>query len=208
MKKLTIKFFAYAVFFALFIIACAGTRLTDTWVDEAHRAKPVSNILVIGLTYKENEEIRRSFEDNFVAQLKEAGVEAISSVDAISIPADLRLDKEEILKAIKKSKSDSVIITHLVGKESKEVQTYIPGGPYGGYYGYYRWAYGIGHGHVYSSTHKSVRLATNLYDAKTEKLIWSGKSKTSDPESIKKTIRAVIKVVIEDLQKNNLLPQK
>jgi hypothetical protein len=46
-----------------------------------------------------------------------------------------------------------------------------------------------------------VRLVTNLYDVKTEKLIWSGQSETLD-------IDDMIKVVIKDLQKNNLLPQK
>jgi hypothetical protein len=170
-------------------------------VDEAHRGKSVSNILVIGLTYKGNEEIRRSFEDKFVAQLKAAGIEAISSGDAISIPADMKLEKDEILKAVGKFNNDAVIITHLVDKEEKEAYT-SSGRRHGRYYGYYGWAYG------YSSTSATVRLATNLYDVRTEKLIWSGKSETLDPDSTKQMIDDVIKVVIKDLQKNNLLPQK
>jgi len=51
-------------------------------------------------------------------------------------------------------------------------------------------------------------LATNLYDVKTEKLIWSGKSETLNADSTKQMIDDVIEVVIKDLQKNNLLPQK
>ncbi len=55
---------------------------------------------------------------------------------------------------------------------------------------------------------QTVRLATNLYDVKTEKLIWSGKSETLRPDSVNQIIDDVIKVVIKDLQKNKLLPLK
>ena len=207
MRLITIKWFVYAVFSSVLIIACAGTKLTHTRVDEAHRGNPVSDILVIGLTYKDNEEVRRSFEDSFVRHLRAAGVEAISSVDAISIPANMKLEKEEILKAVNKFNNDAVIITHLVGKEEKEV--YTRSAPsYRGYYGYYGQAYSYSRSPVYSRTRKSVRLATKLYDVKTEKLIWSGKSETLNPDSNKQMIDDVIKAVIKDLQKNNLLPQK
>jgi hypothetical protein len=203
MIQIAIKWFVCAVFSGVLIFACAGagTKLTHTWVDEAHRGKPVSDILVIGLTYKGNEEVRRSFEDKFVAQLRAAGIEAISSVDAISIPADMKLEKDEILEAVSKFNNDAVIITHLVDKEEKEVYTYADR-RHRSYYGYYGWAYG------YSSTRSTVRLATNLYDVRTEKLIWSGKSETLNPDSTKQMIDDVIKAVIKDLQKNNLLPQK
>jgi hypothetical protein len=207
MRLITIKWFIYAVFSGVLIIACAGpgTKLTHIWVDEAHRGNPVSDILVIGLTYKDNEEVRRSFEDSFVRHLRATGIEAISSVDAISIPANMKLEKEEILKAVNKYNNDAVIITHLVDKEAKEVYN-APS--HEGYFGYYGWAYGYSHSASYSRTRTSVRLATNLYDVKTEKLIWSGKSKTLNPDSTKQMIDDVIKVVIKDLQKNNLLLQK
>ncbi len=207
MKQRTNQWFVYTILSCFLIISCAGTSLTNTQVDESRRGKPVTDILVIGVTYKEKEDVRRSFEDRFVAQLKAAGVEAISSGDAISIPADLMLQKDEILKAVNKFNNDAVIITHVVGKEKKEV--YTPGGRrYGGYYGYYGRVYGYAHSPGYSSTNTSYRLETNLYDVKTEKLIWSGKSETLNPESSKQMIDDVIKEVIKDLQKNNLLPQK
>ena len=209
MKLITIKWFIYAVFSGVLIIACAGpgTKLTHIWVDEAHRGNPVSDILVIGLTYKDNEDVRRSFEDRFVGHLRAAGIEAISSVDAISIPANMKLEKEEILKAVNKFNNDAVIITHLVGKEEKDFYTRTAPG-HRGYYGHYGRAYSYYRSPVYSRTRKSVRLATNLYDVKTEKLIWSGKSATLNPDSTKQMMDDVIKMVIKDLQKNKLLPQK
>jgi len=204
MRQITFKWFYLAMLYVVLIIACASTnKLTHTWVDEAHRGKFLSNILVIGVTYKEKEEVRQWFEDEFATQLRTTGIEAISIGDAISIPDDLELEKEEILKAVNKFNNDAVIITHLAGKGEKVSYTRpmrLSGGQYGDH--------GRAHGYVpntgYSKTDTTIRLVTNLYDVKTEKLIWTGHSEAFDPDSTNQYIDDVIK----DLQKNNLLPQK
>ena len=205
--KSTIVWFVCAVCSGVLIAGCAGgTKLTPTSMDETYRGKPVSNILVIGVTFKEKEEVRRSFEDRFVAQLKAAGVEAIPSGDAISIPGDLMLKKDAILKAVNKFNNDAVIITHLIGKEEKEVYSRSHRGP-SGYYSYYGWAYGHSHAPDHFSANTTVRLATNLYDVKTEKRIWSAESETLKAGSVDQVIDDVIKLVIDDLQINGLLPK-
>jgi len=204
MKRIILKWCCLSMLVVIVFMACAGTKLTDIQVDESRRGKPVSNILVIGVTYKENEQVRRSFEDRFVAQLKAAGVMAISSGDAISIPSDLMLKKEQILKAANEFNNDAVIITHVAAKEVNESYTRS----HESYYTYYGEVYSSAHRHDYSSTKTYHRLVTNLYDVKTEKLIWSGKSETINPDSTTQIIDDVIKVVIENLQKNNLLPPK
>jgi hypothetical protein len=205
MKQRIAQWLVYVVFSSVFIIACAGTKLTHTWVDETHHGKPVSDILVIAVTHREDN--RQSFEDKFVAQLKGSGVEAVSSSNVIPIPADLELKKEDILKAVNKFKNDAVIITHLLGVEEKESYT-PPERDIGGYYSHYGWAYGYSHEPGYYRTHTLVRLATHLYDVKTEKLIWSAKSESLDPSSTNQIIDDVIEVLIKDLQKNKLLPTK
>jgi hypothetical protein len=205
MRPRIFQWFVYVVFSGVFIIACAGTKLTHTWVDETRHGKPVSDILVIGVTYKK--ENRQSFEDKFVAQLKAAGVEAVSSSDVIPMPADLELTKEAILKAVNKFKNDAVIITHLVGVGEKESYT-APERNQGDYYGYYGWAFSSTHEPGYYRTHTLVRLTTRLYDVKTEKLIWSGMSESLDPDSTNQIMDELIDVLIKDLKKNKLLPKK
>ena len=96
MKENSVKWFGSLFSFAFLIIACAGgTDLTQKQVDDAYKGKPVSDILVIAITG--NDHNRRSFEKKFVAQLKSVGVDAISSEEAIPMPADLELEKETIL---------------------------------------------------------------------------------------------------------------
>ena len=112
----------------------------------------------------------------------------------------MELKKETILSAVDQYKNDAVIITQLVGKETKDV--YQRGGVTRyGYFGYTR-------NPGYSSTTKKVRLETNLYDAKTGKLIWSGISKTLSKDSTDRIMNDVIKTVIANLKKNKLIAPK
>ena len=207
MKENPVKWFGYLFFLAFLIISCAGTetQLTQKQVDDVYKGKPVSDILVIAITG--NEHNRRAFEKRFVAQLKSVGVEAISSEEALPMPADLELKKETILTAVKQYENDAVIITHLIGKEEKDVYT-RGGSPHGGYYGFYRSRYSYAHDPGYSSSSTTVRLETNLYEVKTEKLIWSGKSDSWSRDSKDRIINDVIKAVIKDLQNNKLIAPK
>ena len=198
MKENTVIWVGYLFSFAFLIISCAGTELTQKQVDDAYKGKPVSDILVIAVTG--NEHNRRSFEKKFVAHLKSVGVEAVASEKSISMPGDLKIKKETILSAVDEYKNDAVIITQLVGRETKDV--YQRGGVTRyGYFGYTR-------NPGYSSTTKKVRLETNLYDAKTGELIWSGLSKTLSKDSTDRIMNDVIKAVIANLKKNKLIAPK
>jgi len=184
--------------FIFLMVSCTGTDLTETQVDDAYKGKPVSDILIIAVTG--NEHNRRSYERKFVANLKSVGVEAVASEKSISMPGDLKIKKETILSAVDQYKNDAVIITQLVGKETKDV--YQRGGVTRyGYFGYTR-------NPGYSNTTKKVRLETNLYDAKTGELIWSGISKTLSKDSTDRIMNDVIKTVIANLKKNKLIAPK
>ena len=198
MKKIPVKWFGYLFYFAFLIISCAGTDVTQKQVDDAYKEKPVSDILVIAITG--NEHNRRSFEKKFVAHLKSVGVEAVASEESIPMPPDLDLKKETILNAVNQYENDAVIITQLIGKEARDV--YNRGGVTRmGYFSYSR-------NPGYSSTSTTVRLETNLYDAKTGKLIWSGMSKTLSKDSTDQIMNDVIKAVITKLKQNKLIVPK
>jgi hypothetical protein len=192
------KGLGYLFSFLFLIVSCAGTDLTETQVDDAYKGKPVSDILIIAVTG--NEHNRRSYERKFVAHLKSVGVDAVASEKSIPMPGDLKLKTETILNAVDQYKNDAVIITQLVGKESEDI--YQRGGvTRRGYFSYTR-------NPGYSSTTTKVRLETNLYDAKTGELIWSGISKTLSKDSTERIMNDVIKTVITNLGKNKLIAPK
>ena len=205
MKENPVKWFGFLFSFAFLFISCSGTELTPKQLDDAYKGKPVSDILVIAITG--NEHNRRSFEKKFVAHLKSIGVDAISSEEAIPMPSDLEMKKEAILNAVKQFENDAVIITHLIGKEVKDVYTRGPT-RHAGFYGFYRDSYSYANDPGYSRTSTTIQLETNLYEVKTEKLIWSGKSKAWNRGSKEEIIDDVIKAVINDLQNKNLIVPK
>jgi hypothetical protein len=202
MKKKIAKWSGYLFVMTFLICSCAGTEITEKQVDTTFKGRPVSNILVIAITGVEHK--RQSFENQFVAQLNAVGVAAVSSAEVIPMPADLVLKKETILDAVNQNKNDAVIISHLVGKEVKDVYTRGERAR-GGFYGFYQSRYMHTHEPGYSSTSTTVRLETNLYDVKTEKLIWSGQSKTLSSDSSEQIIHDVIKTVISSLQKEKMI---
>jgi hypothetical protein len=204
MKLKPIKWLGLVIVISILTLSCTkhGTKLTDSQLNENFSGGPVSDILVIAVTG--NEETRKNFERSFVTLLNAAGVEAVSSAEAIEMPPDLKMEKAVILKAVDKFGSDAVIVTHLIGFEEKDVYTRGARRPTG-YYGYYGFLYSYKHNPGYSSVHKTVRLETNLYDAKTESLIWSGRSTTWNPESASQVRNDVINAVIIDLINNKLI---
>ncbi|MGD8369332.1 MAG: hypothetical protein PVG78_16965 [Desulfobacterales bacterium] len=196
-----------AVLAAVLVVACAGPRtaLKQTHVDEAFKESPVSHILVIGVTHREDN--RRLFEDRFVAALKAAGVDAVASAEAIPIPPDMKLDKAAILSAVNRYGSDAVIITHMVDIEHKDAYSRRAGAGAG----YYE-SYGILHSYYsdpgYSTSRTSVWLETNLYDVQSESLIWSAESKSWNVESDRQVVADVIQEVVRALLKSGVVAPK
>jgi len=96
--KSTIKFVAIAVFAFLLLLSCSTTQTTNTWVDQSYRGSPVSGVFVIAVT--KDGDLRRSFENKFVQQLKATGVRAFPS--AAEMPLDQKIEKEAVLAIVEK----------------------------------------------------------------------------------------------------------
>lgn len=205
MNMTTVRQFVLAALAAALLISCGGTQMIETSINRSQKGHPVSDILVIVVADKE--ENRASFERKFVTHLQAAGVEAVSSMEAISMPPNLKLEKDVILDAVKKYENDAVIVTFLSGIEEKDANV-STGRVFTGYYDYYGFAYGYVNDTGFWRGVTTVKLRTNLYDVKTEKLIWSGESKSTDVKSVGQLTDEVIPRVVAELQKNNLLAPK
>lgn len=172
-----------------------STYFNGTWKNPAYQGKKFNKILILAV---HNELIVRSLmEKSLASSLKDYKINTVKASDFIDFN---KLEKGEDGKLTDKSKAyfkdmiknnniDAGIIFTL--KDIKESEHYVPGStayvPYGGYYGFY--------GNFYSSYNyvetpgymqktKQVFLISNLYDAATEELLWSGQSETSDPSSL------------------------
>lgn len=183
---------------ALLLSACASTQLTSVWKDPSYQTRP-AKILVIGMARSPLN--RRLFEDEFVRRLEAHGTSAIASYTVLSDAQ--QGDQAVIAKKVAELGADAVLITRLVSK--KVVQVYVPGTPYypppyydtwPNYYVYgYRYMYTPG----YIANDEYAVIETNLYDAKTDKLIWAASSETGINDSNKNLIKSYIKVMVNNM---------
>ncbi|MBI2368436.1 MAG: hypothetical protein HYV01_25985, partial [Deltaproteobacteria bacterium] len=114
---------------ALLLGGCATTQIINQWSNPSYAAVSFKRILVIGVSKQTS--IRRTFEDEFVAQLRAAGADAVPSYEFT--PEDGPVEESGLARAVKQAGADAVITTRLVRVERKA--EFIPGtyGPYPGF---------------------------------------------------------------------------
>lgn len=183
--------------------ACASTSLVNQWKSAEFAGPPVRKVLVLGVT--EQAGVRRVFEDEFAAQLRAVGVDAVPSYTVI--PEDGKAEREVLEKAVQDLDADGVLVTRLVKSEQK---TQITPGYYGpaptmGFYGWYSSAW-IGYYEppmVYQ--YDVVTAETSLYSPPQSRLVWSGTTETFSPQDVKKETQGFAKVIIGALRKQGIL---
>ena len=193
------------LFLAAALAACTTSKPTLEWRDQSYSGGPFDNILIVGIANQVT--ARRTFENTFVDRLAEDKINATASFALM--PAETRPSTESIKAIISDIKFDAILVTHMVGV--KETENYHPGiylmDTNRGFYDYYDYVGGYVYEPGYYTKNKLVKLETNLYEAKTEQIVWSMQSETMNPNSDKDLIDAKIKTVIKRLKEQKLISE-
>lgn len=194
------------LFIAVLVLnSCASTTLTSVWKDENYRIGNIKKVLIV--VFSEKPAFRRFFEDEIQSQMTPFGIDAISSYTVI-LDENL-FDKEFVAAQAKDLGADAVLITRLVDKT--KIQSYVPPettymGPGGNASSWQAYDYRqtiTRQG--YTVEHEILKLETNLYEAKTGKLIWSALSDTIIESAKEEYIKSFIDVIIKRLSDDKLL---
>ena len=192
---------------AILLSSCASTSLTNAWHDQSYSGtNSLDDVLVIAVT--EEETSRRLYEDGFVAKLAESGVRGVPSY-SLQI-SDIEPTKQAVQTAVAMANARFVLITRHLTTDKK--QHYSPPQPlyvdpyYSRVHSYYPMAYReVRYSPGYTYTVTTVSIESNLYDAQTEKLIWSAQSKSVDPKMSKSYFDGLVNVFAKDLQDKKFL---
>jgi hypothetical protein len=195
-----IRYFLSTFVLALVLLpSCSPTtKLASVWRDDGYQNHP-KKMMIIG-EFK-NPGNRRIFEDEMVKQLEALGTDAVGSYTAI--PERIGVDRDMVTAKMNELGADAVLIARVVDK--KTVSTFVPGTVRPGYPGYG----GGWHGYYAYSSSSTVQaelavLQTNLYDLKTDKLIWTAVSETWITENNESLIRSS-PVIIDRLVSDKML---
>ena len=198
-------FMVGVVFVTLALSGCStATPIVSEWRNPAYTAGPFKRIMVSGPGGETS--VRRSFEDEFVVQLRAAGVDALASYRYI--PEDQGIDEDKLKEAAQKARADAVLYPRSVQTEQKtKVGPSLPFsfGIFGSNVGA-SWSGLSGAPSV--SRYKEYTSEATLYDVAKNELVWSGTIKTTDPENVQTAIKSYIAAVMKALEAQNLLPKR
>ena len=201
------KHFSQKAFYTLVILLLLSTGcgkkapVNATWIDEAYYDRLYENIFVVGAA--ERLFVRNMFEGELVNRLNRMGIIAIPSNAVITYTNDLT--REAVSSAVTKHGIDSFLIISLTGKGRDEIiyDSLESTNPYS----YYSGLNNPNKPPSALDTQEgagSLFLKATLYDAATEKLVWSLTSeKTFDPKP--KNLSNAAKLVIKKLREDGLI---
>lgn len=204
--------------FALLLAGCSSTYLAGSWKNPEYTGQ-VNKVYIIGIA--KNDTNRRIFEDELRSQLQAYGRTGISSYQ--DLPASKETDKSVIEAKAKQQGADAVFLTRATGQRTEQVvnpgriSSYDTGPRYSGRRGYYPDPYYRNYGSYYSRSYdivyepatvtdfQIVTLEANLYDVKTEDLIWSAQLETVVDSGIQNLIKDFVAQVVKDLKEQGLI---
>ncbi len=184
---------------------CAATQVQQVWTDETFQNGHLKSVLIVVLVYDPS--TRRMFESEFAKYFKNRRINAIESFRDLEI-ASLNQSalRDAILTKMQEKGSDAVLLTRVVDHRTKE--EIIPGMTI---------TSGIGWGGAsaaavysfpgpsapttqsYSHEETFLGLVTNVFDARTEKLLWFIQTETRVSGTPQEEIKPYVALVAKKL---------
>jgi hypothetical protein len=186
----SVKLQLLLVVLALAAVSCKTARLIETWVPKDYAGAPYKRLMIVGLST--NPAARAQYENDFADKLANYGVVSVASINVVAKLENI--DRKTVESWLAEYTLDGVIVTRVTTR--KPARHYVP--PHtslGDWYG--AWA-------VESETvveKEKFFLEADLFDAKSEELLYSAVLETKIKDDRTKTIHAVIDRLAADMVK-------
>lgn len=178
------------LFLVIMIIAtgCNSSKITSSWRAENFVDNHFKKILVLTLKREADLTLQQKMEGHLVEDLQALGYNAVSSLQEYGPKMFHNIEEQTAIDKLKSSGVDAVITIVLLDK--KKERKYVPGSmfysPYGYYYGRF-WGYrGSLYRRIYEPgyyiTDTKYFWESNLYEMKTQQLVYSVQTESFDPK--------------------------
>jgi hypothetical protein len=193
---------------ALVAAACATTTFNSTW--KAPGAAPLNfkGKKVAALVVSKEEGVRYGAEDALAREITAKGAVGLPAYSLI--PKEITQDKEKAKAFLAKAGVAGVVAMRVVGKDQEISST--PASYYAtpyystfwgaGYYGY-GWGGVYNPGYVRTDTIVSVEIL--VYSLEQDKLVWAGRSQTTNPEKVGPFIHELTARAAAEMKKQGLI---
>jgi hypothetical protein len=215
MNKLS---FSIVTLFVFLTFSCGPSqKITSSWINPELKEKPQYKKIFI-LALAQNPGYKATIEQDLAYAATARKLQVVKSSEFFqpnftTAGTSTPVDKEVILAKVREAGCDVIMTMALVDKKSET--HYVPGStaysPYMGYGGYGSIGFGGYYGAAYSTMYSTPGYYTedntyfmqaNLFDAATEKMIWSAQSEAYDPSKISTFSRDYTALLVERLNRD------
>ncbi len=177
----------------LMLGGCSSLKVKESWHKPSGQVQQYKKLMILGIANDENR--RKMFENIVVDELRKRMVTAVASH---TIVPDLdRTNREGIVAAVQAAGCDGVLTTRPMSVGDSTVTQQGLGGNVGIVYG----------AAPMSARYDFVKatLQTNLFDTKTEELVWTATFKTFDADNEANLSREMGRFFYETLHRDGFL---
>ncbi|HEY7697728.1 MAG TPA: hypothetical protein VIE88_04890 [Vicinamibacteria bacterium] len=184
---------------------CASTSFISSWKAPVEGPIEFDNKRVAAVVVSADETTRRVGETELARRISARGrAQGIASYTLIS--GEEAKDKEGAKKKLQDAKIEGAVVMRVVSSEqeisySPGTSWYAPYPYYGSFYGYWGYGWPVAYDPGYLRTDRVVMVETLIYSVTQDKLLWAGKSKTTNPENIQKFVKEVADGAAKEMRK-------
>jgi hypothetical protein len=199
------KIYYWLIILLLLLNACTSTnKITYSWTNPNFKSSTNYHKIFLAALVN-NPHVRTHLEEEMWLTAKANGFDCERSWDYFppSFSKPSPPSRELMMKEINRLECDLIFTITLTDKKSET--RYIPGtyglyGPFPGYglqfRGFYSYWYPYAYDPGYYVTDKTYFMEGNLFDTKTETLIWSIQTKSINPGSVEKFSKELIETML------------
>ena len=201
---------AISLFLIAIISSCGpAVRVTGEWTNPAVKADTsYDKVMVTAMV--SNEPAKRAIENAFENQLQQVNVAITKAYEVFPtmFSDQFERDQDKMLSKIQETENDAILAISILDQDTET--RYVPGtagayrpvgtyGWYGNFWGYYNYYYPTVYDPGYYTTTQIYYIEANLYDAESEKLVWSAQTETYDPAKLERFASDFAETVVESL---------
>lgn len=202
----------------LMLAACAQkVYTTGFWYDKERPRQKLEKIYILSLGSQVM--TNAIVENDFYTECNRRDIKTVkNSLIAPRMLSNQIQTKEEMMANISKEGCDAVFTIGLLDVQTES--RYVPPtttvgvggyynpyayGHYNNFYGYYNYSYATVSSPGYYVSDRTYYIECNLFDVKTEKLVFSMQSKTTNPSDLESTSKAYVQEVFRKLETEKLI---
>jgi hypothetical protein len=190
------------------LTSCTSTKIVSSWSDTSKEVKngALNKILVVALFKTETNS--RNAEDEMVRYLKGKGVQSYKYLG----PRFNKNNENNLREKAKKDGFDGAVTIRLIDVDKEQIYQPSNFSTYPQYYqnfnDYFFRTYPSNSTSGYYETTKTYTYESNFYSLDANKIIWTGITKSTNPEGVVKMTNEIVKVVYKEISKEGFINKK